>query len=91
MRFAISSISSRGGKTKASDVCAFVRGCKSGKSSVPFLPKYFHNKITFLYDNINLSSMVLNLNFSFRFRATNAVRTRTEEKAVRYHTVPRKN
>ncbi|KAF4622887.1 hypothetical protein D9613_001650 [Agrocybe pediades] len=29
MRFAISSISSRGGKNKAREVCAFVRGCKS--------------------------------------------------------------
>jgi len=29
MRFAISGISRRGGRTKASEVCAFVRDCKS--------------------------------------------------------------
>jgi predicted translin family RNA/ssDNA-binding protein len=31
MRFAISGISRRGGRSKASDVCAFVRRCKAGK------------------------------------------------------------
>jgi Translin family len=34
MRFAISGIARKGGRTKASDVCAFVRRCKSGKESV---------------------------------------------------------
>ena len=31
MRFAISGISRRGGREKASDVCAFVRDCKAGQ------------------------------------------------------------
>ena len=31
MRFAISGISHRGGRKKASDVCAFVRDCKAGQ------------------------------------------------------------
>ena len=31
MRFAISGIARRGGRKKASEVCAFVRGCKAGK------------------------------------------------------------
>lgn len=30
MRFAISNIARRGGRPRASQVCAFVRGCKSG-------------------------------------------------------------
>jgi len=33
MRFAITGISRRGGRSKASDVCAFVRRCKAGKPS----------------------------------------------------------
>lgn len=31
MRFAISGISRRGGRSKATEVCAFVRRCKAGK------------------------------------------------------------
>jgi hypothetical protein len=31
MRFAISGIARRGGRKKASQVCAFVRGCKAGR------------------------------------------------------------
>lgn len=30
MRFAISGIARRGGRTKANEVCAFVRNCKAG-------------------------------------------------------------
>jgi hypothetical protein len=45
MRFAISGISHRGGREKASDVCAFVRDCKAGQFEIPvlseFLEKYF--------------------------------------------------
>jgi len=32
MRFAISGLAKRGGRKKASEVCAFVRGCKAGAS-----------------------------------------------------------
>lgn len=32
MRFAISGISQRGGRKKATDICAFVRDCKAGQS-----------------------------------------------------------
>lgn len=31
MRYAISSISQRGGRTKASEICVFVRSCRAGK------------------------------------------------------------
>lgn len=34
MRYAISGISRRGGRKKASEVCAFVRGCKSGEGGI---------------------------------------------------------
>jgi hypothetical protein len=39
MRFAITGISRRGGRSKASDVCAFVRRCKAGKP-------YSHHTVT---------------------------------------------
>ncbi|KAF7320012.1 Translin-associated protein X [Mycena kentingensis (nom. inval.)] len=40
MRFAISNISRRGGRTKANDVCTFVRNCKAGWSPIQvFLAK----------------------------------------------------
>ncbi|KAI5898601.1 Translin [Schizophyllum commune H4-8] len=35
MRFAISSISRRGGRTKAAEICAFVRDCKAGMPLSP--------------------------------------------------------
>jgi predicted translin family RNA/ssDNA-binding protein len=41
MRFAISGISRRGGRSKASDVCAFVRRCKAGKLCFQFTGQYF--------------------------------------------------
>lgn len=37
MRYAISSISRRGGRSKASEVCVFVRGCKAGKHPTLFI------------------------------------------------------
>ncbi|KAG6902317.1 hypothetical protein C0995_001696 [Termitomyces sp. Mi166 len=37
MRFAISAISRRGGRTKAIEVCAFVRACKAGAHAHQFL------------------------------------------------------